>query len=249
LRHLTLLVTFEICLCARIDTAHFSLWSSSPRRGHGSQRDCQAVTAHHHEPDQPPTCPHTVRLGAEQFRHAFPPPDRLRLSTLSRPQHFRDIHRCYFLRRLLAAYPAMPLRGQSVPPETPAPLPRWRPSIFRYVGTPDAGLGVEGVAGLHPRETMPSAPNRQACAKTVGPSSATCSLKIMPASVFRRSPASATLRSRNGRSRRSALSSSTTANAERIAVCAASLRRRSSNRDKPPGPNYRLAIDREALGP
>jgi hypothetical protein len=33
-------------------------------------------------------------------------------------------------------------------------------------------------------DTIPSAPNRQACAKTAGPSSAMCSLNRMPASVL-----------------------------------------------------------------
>jgi hypothetical protein len=57
-------------------------------------------------------------------------------------------------------------------------------------------------------ETMPSAPSRHAWAKAVGPSSATCSLSRMPASVSRRSRASAAFRSRSGSLRRSSPSCS-----------------------------------------
>jgi hypothetical protein len=45
-------------------------------------------------------------------------------------------------------------------------------------------------------DTMPSAPSRQACAKTIGPSSAICSLNRMPVPVRRNSRANAALRSR-----------------------------------------------------
>ncbi len=42
-------------------------------------------------------------------------------------------------------------------------------------------------------ETIPSAPSRHACAKTIAPSSAMCSLNRMPVPVLRNSPASAGL--------------------------------------------------------
>jgi hypothetical protein len=48
------------------------------------------------------------------------------------------------------------------------------------------------------RGAMPSAPSRHAWANTVGPSSATCSLNRMPASVLRNSRDNAALRSNTG---------------------------------------------------
>jgi len=50
-------------------------------------------------------------------------------------------------------------------------------------------------------ERMPSAPSRQACSNTVGPSSVTCSLSRKPTRLSRSSRASAALRSRNRRLR------------------------------------------------
>ncbi len=65
-------------------------------------------------------------------------------------------------------------------------------------------------------ETMPSAPSRQACAKTAAPSSLVYSLSRMPPSTLRKSRASAALRSRNARLRKSSPS------------CSSSRRRRGS---------------------
>jgi hypothetical protein len=96
--------------------------------------------------------------------------------------------------------------------------------------------------------TMPSAPSRHAWANTVGPSLATCSLSRMPVLVLRSSRASATLRSRKRRLRRSSPSSSTQSNAQRIASCAAALRGRSSNRAGRRAPTTASAVEREALG-
>jgi hypothetical protein len=110
----------------------------------------------------------------------------------------------------------------ALPKKSTGPSEARRTSQFRCVSGPSASSSIPnlaalplhsdagGSADLDPDQTrtgsigastffdtMPSAPSRQACAKTIGPSSAMCSLSRMPASVLRNRCASAAFRSRN----------------------------------------------------